>query len=106
MRPFGTAFIFVGWDEHYGFQIYTSDPSGNLACWKAIAQGQNEENNNNHLQDNYKEDLNLADAKELAMKTIMTGLDTEAPDLNKLVLAVVDKDEETRVNEVNFKYLT
>ena len=40
------------------------------------------------------------------MKTIMTGLDTEAPDLNKLVLAVVDKDQGTRVNEVNFKYLS
>jgi len=37
MRPFGTAFIFVGWDEHHGFQIYTSDPSGNMASWRAIA---------------------------------------------------------------------
>ena len=49
MRPFGTAFIFIGWDEHYGFQIYTSDPSGNMASWRAIAQGSNEENSNNHL---------------------------------------------------------
>ncbi len=105
MRPFGTAFIFVGWDEHSGFQIYTSDPSGNLACWKAIAQGQNEENNNNHLQDNYKEDLSKEQALELAMKTIMTGLDTENPDLEKLVFAVVDRQGE-RQEGVDFAFVS
>jgi 20S proteasome subunit alpha 3 len=28
LRPFGVAFVFAGWDEYYGFQVYQSDPSG------------------------------------------------------------------------------
>ena len=40
------------------------------------------------------------------MKTIMTGLDTEAPDLKKLVLAVVDKEQDDKIKVVNFKYLS
>ena len=22
LRPFGVAFLFAGWDKHYGFQLY------------------------------------------------------------------------------------
>lgn len=29
LRPFGVSFLFAGWDRHYGYQIYESDPSGN-----------------------------------------------------------------------------
>lgn len=103
MRPFGTAFIFVGWDEHHGFQIYTSDPSGNLACWRAIAQGSNEENSNNHLQENYKEELTKDEALGLAMETIMKTLDTAKPEIDRLVLAVVDKEQHK--DTVNFNFL-
>ncbi|KAG5461840.1 MAG: nucleophile aminohydrolase, partial [Olpidium bornovanus] len=35
LRPFGVSFVFAGWDEHYGFQLYSSDPSGNYGGWKA-----------------------------------------------------------------------
>lgn len=105
MRPFGTSFIFVGWDEHFGFQIYTSDPSGNLACWKAIAQGTNEENSNNLLQENFKEDLTQEECLLLSMKNIMKTLDTVSPEINRLVFAVVDKahpDDKT----VRFRFLS
>lgn len=30
LRPFGVAFVFAGWDEYYGFQVYQSDPSGTI----------------------------------------------------------------------------
>jgi 20S proteasome subunit alpha 3 len=26
LRPYGVAFLFAGYDEHYGFQLYQSDP--------------------------------------------------------------------------------
>ena len=39
MRPFGTSFIFAGFDEINGYQVYTSDPAGIFSGWKAIAQG-------------------------------------------------------------------
>ncbi len=27
-RPFGVSILFMGWDNHHGFQLYHSDPSG------------------------------------------------------------------------------
>lgn len=40
-RPFGVSFLFAGWDKHFGFQLYQSDPSGNYGGWKAQAIGNN-----------------------------------------------------------------
>ena len=31
----------MGWDKHYGFQLYQSDPSGNYGGWKATCIGNN-----------------------------------------------------------------
>ena len=42
-----------------------------MAAWKAIAQGQNEEKSNSHLQENFKEELSRDEALYLAMETIM-----------------------------------
>ena len=28
LRPYGVAFLYAGWDKHYGYQLYQSDPSG------------------------------------------------------------------------------
>lgn len=39
LRPFGVAFLFAGYDTHYGFQLYQSDPSGNFSGWKATVIG-------------------------------------------------------------------
>jgi 20S proteasome subunit alpha 3 len=35
------SFLFAGWDKHFGFQLYMSDPSGNYGGWKAQAIGAN-----------------------------------------------------------------
>ena len=32
LRPFGVSYLFAGWDTHYGFQLYQTDPSGNYGC--------------------------------------------------------------------------
>lgn len=103
MRPFGTSFIFVGWDHHHGHQIYTSDPSGNMACWRAVAQGANEENSNNLLQEHFKPEMGLEEAKELAMKIIMQTLDSNVPDTKRLVVGVLQKEENKE--KVEFDYL-
>lgn len=39
MRPFGTAFLYAGFDNENGYQLYSSDPSGNYVGWKAKAIG-------------------------------------------------------------------
>lgn len=40
-RPFGVSILYIGWDKHYGFQLYQSDPSGNYGGWKATCIGNN-----------------------------------------------------------------
>lgn len=102
MRPFGSAFIFVGWDRLQGFQIYTTDPSGNMSSWRAIAQGSNEENSNNLLQENFEEGLAEGISLELCMKVIMGTLDTAQPEVNRVVVAkvILDENEEFGVKIV------
>jgi len=41
MRPFGISVLYMGWDRHYGFQLYMSDPSGNYGGWKGTCIGNN-----------------------------------------------------------------
>ena len=33
--------LYMGWDRHYGFQLYQSEPSGNYGGWKATCIGNN-----------------------------------------------------------------
>ena len=40
-RPFGVSVLYMGWDRHYGYQLYQSDPSGNYGGWKATCIGNN-----------------------------------------------------------------
>lgn len=41
LRPFGVSFLIAGWDRHFGFQLYHTDPAGNYTGWRATAIGQN-----------------------------------------------------------------
>lgn len=58
-RPFGAAFLFAGWDKRFGFQLYSTDPGGNYAGWKATALGTNNMAANSFLKSDYREDLSL-----------------------------------------------
>ena len=42
LRPFGTAFLFAGWDCNFGYQLYQTDPSGNYSGWKATVIGKDD----------------------------------------------------------------
>lgn len=68
-RPFGVSFLFAGWDQHYGFQLYQSDPSGNFAGWKATAIGSNNQAAQSILKSDYKDgSTTVHDALLLAVK--------------------------------------
>ncbi|GKY99250.1 hypothetical protein MPSEU_000880300 [Mayamaea pseudoterrestris] len=54
LRPFGVAFLFAGYDEHYGFQLYQSDPSGNYSGWKATVIGANNQAGKTILKSDYQ----------------------------------------------------
>ncbi len=77
LRPFGVSFIYGGWDEHHGFQLYHSDPSGNYSGWKATSIGANTASAQGILRQEYKEDgMTLQEAKNLAMKVLSKTMDT------------------------------
>lgn len=59
LRPFGVSLLYAGWDEHRGFQLYQSDPSGNYGGWKATSIGANHQAATNVLQGDYAEDVDL-----------------------------------------------
>lgn len=119
LRPFGVAFLFAGYDEHYGFQLYQSDPSGNYSGWKATVIGANNQAGKSLLKNEYgsQEDgdeeakdeggemntgsadkkLVLPDVKEalrLAVKVLNKTMDATAtsPDKMELFSMTLDAD--------------
>ena len=57
LRPFGVAFLFAGYDEHYGFQLYQSDPSGNYSGWMATVIGANNQAGKSILKSDYRKSI-------------------------------------------------
>jgi len=89
LRPFGVSFLFAGWDQHFGFQLYQSDPSGNYGGWNANAIGANSDNAQSTLKSDFKEDMELDAALELAVKVLSKTIDTTAPTVENLEFATL-----------------
>jgi len=97
-RPFGVSFLFAGWDEHHGFQLYQSDPSGNYGGWKAQAIGANSQGAQSILKSDYKDDdMKLDDALVLAVKVLSKTMDTTSPSTDKVEISTVTRDENGKV---------
>eukprot|EP00474_Spongospora_subterranea_P008618 CRZ09076.1 hypothetical protein [Spongospora subterranea] len=97
-RPFGVSFLFSGYDEHYGFQLYQSDPSGNYGGWKATAIGGNNQAAQSILKTDYKDgETTLADALLLAVKVLNKTMDTTTPSTEKLEFSTLTKNENGEV---------
>lgn len=75
MRPYGVSFIFAGWDNKLGFQLYHSDPSGNYAGWEAAAIGANCQTAQSILKTQYQSDLAIEDAKKLVLLVLKKIMD-------------------------------
>ncbi|CAG8697267.1 5118_t:CDS:2, partial [Dentiscutata erythropus] len=76
LRPFGVSFIYAGHDSHYGFQLYHSDPSGNYGGWKATCIGANNASAQSLLKQDYKDEITLKEARELAAKVLSKTMDS------------------------------
>nr|UXY88181.1 26S proteasome IOTA SU [Cryptomonas curvata] len=61
-RPYGTSFVFGGWDSFFGFQLFRTDPSGNYSGWKAVAIGINSILNQSILNEEAKNCLDIYSA--------------------------------------------
>uniref|UniRef100_A0A4W5PTH5 Proteasome 20S subunit alpha 4 n=1 Tax=Hucho hucho TaxID=62062 RepID=A0A4W5PTH5_9TELE len=75
-RPFGVSLLYMGWDKHYGFQLYQSDPSGNYGGWKATCIGNNSAAAVSMLKQDFKEgEMSLSSALALAVKVLNKTMD-------------------------------
>ncbi|KAH9402407.1 Proteasome subunit alpha type-4 [Tyrophagus putrescentiae] len=92
-RPFGVSILYMGWDKHYGFQLYQSDPSGNYSGWKATCIGNNSSAAVSLLKQEYKEnETNLEQALALTVKVLSKTLDTTKLTGDKLEIATLTRD--------------
>eukprot|EP00658_Telonema_sp_P-2_P041257 TRINITY_DN294_c0_g1_i2.p1 TRINITY_DN294_c0_g1~~TRINITY_DN294_c0_g1_i2.p1 ORF type:complete len:281 (-),score=88.47 TRINITY_DN294_c0_g1_i2:419-1261(-) len=92
MRPFGVSFLFAGYDEKLGYQLYQSDPSGNYGGWKAYAIGQNSTSAQSVLKQEYDEDIDLHQALLLAIKVLSKTMDSTNLTADKLEFATLDQN--------------
>ena len=94
--------MFAGYDEHHGFQLYQSDPSGNYSGWKATVIGANNQAGKSLLKNEYGTVAVTVADKETTTTSIDTdeeGKDKEAaemelPDVNqalRLAVKVLNK---------------
>ncbi|CEP24830.1 K02728 20S proteasome subunit alpha 3 [Cyberlindnera jadinii] len=92
LRPFGVSFIYAGYDDRYGFQLYTSNPSGNYSGWKATSIGANNAAAQTLLKQDYKDGINLKTASELALKVLSKTMDSTSLTSEKIEFATISRD--------------
>ncbi len=78
VRPLGAALIMVGSDI-VGKHLYTLDPRGLILSGKAMAIGRNSEDATEVLRADYKPDLTIKDAIDLAMKALSKAEESNSP---------------------------
>ena len=112
MRPFGVAFLFAGYDEHYGFQLYQSDPSGNYSGWKATVIGANNQAGKSLLKNEYgkkkeggEEEMKTEEGaeEEISMPTTEEALRLAVKVLNKTMDATSSSPEKMELFTMTLK---
>jgi 20S proteasome subunit alpha 3 len=94
LRPFGTAFLFAGWDKNFGFQLYQTDPSGNYSGWKATVIGQNNQAGKSILKTDYSENNTINQNLKIAAKILIKTMDSTTPSSERIELSVLRKEDD------------
>lgn len=99
LRPFGVSFIYAGYDPVKGFQLYTSNPSGNFSGWKATSVGANNASAQTLLKQEYKDDVNLEMVCDLAVKVLAKTMDSTTLTSEKVEFATLGfkKDNQSKI---------
>ncbi|AET37476.1 proteasome core particle subunit alpha 3 Ecym_1230 [Eremothecium cymbalariae DBVPG len=103
LRPFGVSFIYAGYDDRYGYQLYTSNPSGNYSGWKAISVGANTQAAQTLLQMDYKDEITFENAIELALKTLSKTTDNSSLTDDRLEFATIKQDSNGKLVQKIYK---
>ena len=101
LRPFGVAFLFAGYDKHYGFQLYQSDPSGNYSGWKATVIGQNNQSGKSILKTDYSEDGTTEKNLKLAVKILLKTMDSATPSPERIEISTMRVDPNRPGNTIH-----
>ncbi|KAG4076384.1 hypothetical protein HA402_005827 [Bradysia odoriphaga] len=97
-RPFGVSILYMGWDKHYGYQLYQSDPSGNYGGWKATCIGNNSGAAVSILKQELNEELiELAKAQDLAVKVLSKTLDMTKLTSEKVEMATLTRENDKTI---------
>ncbi|KAG9015616.1 hypothetical protein FRB90_004724 [Tulasnella sp. 427] len=95
LRPFGVSLLYAGYDPHYNFQLYHSDPSGNYSGWKATCIGANNGTAQSLLKQEYKDDISVEEAVALVIKVMSKTMDSTTLGSEKLEFATLTLDATT-----------
>lgn len=88
VRPFGVSLIIAGVDDEP--YLFTTDPSGAYLEYSAVAIGSGSEVANEYLEQNYKEDMSLDEAIDMAITCIAKVNEGKVEPINIKVI-VIDK---------------
>lgn len=100
-RPFGVSILYMGWDDRHGYQLYQSDPSGNYGGWKATCIGNNGAAAVSILKQDYKDDITLEKALDLAIKVLSKTLDMTKLTADKVEIATLTRvDDKTIIKNL------
>lgn len=103
LRPYGVSFIYAGWDDRHGYQLFMSNPSGNYSGWKATSIGNNNSTAQTVLKQEYKEDMSLKEAVDLAIKVLSKTMDSSTLSSEKIEFATLGRsstDSEEVVHKI------
>lgn len=92
-RPFGVALIIAGVDKN-GTGLYLTDPSGTYIGYDAVAIGAGSEQVTEHLEKNYKSDIDINKACVLAIESIFM-VSEEKTGTKHIRLALIDSKTKT-----------
>eukprot|EP00928_Gymnodinium_smaydae_P086686 TRINITY_DN710_c0_g1_i1.p1 TRINITY_DN710_c0_g1~~TRINITY_DN710_c0_g1_i1.p1 ORF type:complete len:263 (+),score=84.42 TRINITY_DN710_c0_g1_i1:96-884(+) len=90
-RPFGVALLVAGVDPVDGPVLFNTDPSGTFTKYMAHAVGSAQEGATNVIQEQYNQDMSLAEAETLALTVLRQVMEEKLSSAN-IELAVVPAD--------------
>jgi len=91
--------MYAGYDNVRGFQLYSSDPSGNYAAWKAHATGKGCVTAISTLKEEFKPECSFNEGLTLALKVLTKSMDVTSPNADLYEVAVMQKDAAGNVTQ-------
>ncbi|KAJ1496731.1 Proteasome subunit alpha type-4, partial [Coelomomyces lativittatus] len=80
-RPFGISTLIIGYDVDKIPKLYSTEPSGTYAAWKANAIGRNSKTVREFLEKNYQPDMTKEATLKLAIRSLLEIVQTGAKNI-------------------------